>query len=145
MGFRYEPRIAVMEFEEPFRGLEIRASLDLPAMRQMQLIRQLAALQTVVSSGDDGQADEALRQAAALFVTVTEGWNYEESDGTPMALTPENLLNVIPGNLFFQLTKRWAETVRGVSAPLAGESPSPDSSPESQTPAPESESQESMS
>lgn len=136
MGFKFEPRIAVITFEEPFEGLEIRASLDLPALRQMRLVKQLAALQAVTEGGDEEQAEDALRQAADLFLTVTEGWNYETSDG-PLPMTADTLLNAIPGNLFFQLVSRWAETVRGVSAPLAAESPSPVDLPESPIRTPE--------
>lgn len=136
MGFKFEPRIAVITFEEPFEGLEIRASLDLPALRQMRLVKQLAALQAVTETGDEEKAEDALRQAADLFVTVTEGWNYETSDG-PLPMTADNLLNAIPGNLFFQLVSRWAETVRGVSAPLVAESPSPVDLPESPIRTPE--------
>lgn len=134
MGFRYEPRIAVLTFEEPFAGLEIRASLDLPAVRQLRLIKQLQRLQSITESGDEEQAEEAFREAMELFVTVTDGWNWEDDEGNPLPLTADSLINLIPGNLAFRLVDRWAETVRGVDAPLADESSSPANSPESSTP-----------
>lgn len=121
MGFRYEPRVAVLTFEPPFDGLEIRASLDLPAARILRLMRELAQLQTLAEAGDDG----AFRQAMELFVTVTDGWNWEDADGNPVPLTVDTLMNVIPGSLAFQLINRWAGTVRGVGAPLADASSSP--------------------
>lgn len=135
MGFRYEPRYAVITFEPPFDGLEIRASLDLPATRQMRVIRQLAALKELTNSGDEEKAEQALRESAELFVTVTDGWNYEDAGGQPLPLDAETLLNVIPGNLFFNLTSQWAATVRGagVDAPLGDESPSGEDSPANPT------------
>lgn len=141
-NFEYEPRVAVIEFDGPFAGLEIRAALDMPALRQLRLIKQLQALQAITNEGDETQAEEALRQAMELFVGVCDGWNWTR-DGEPLPLTAETLLNVIPGNLAFTLTDKWAQTVRGVSAPLVDESISPETSPDSPTPTPESSSRDS--
>ena len=141
MGFRYEPRIAVMEFDGPFAGLEIRAALDLPALRQMRVMKQLQRLQALVATGDEEQAEAALREAMELFVTVTDGWNWEDAEGNPLPLTAETLLAVIPGNLAFELTNKWAETVRGVAAPLAGASTSGGISEDNPTPTPENQSE----
>lgn len=141
MGFRYEPRIAVIEFEEPFEGLQIRAALDLPAVRQLRVIKQLQKLQAITAEGDEEQAEAALREAMGLFVEVTDGWNWEDSDGNPVPLTVETLLNVIPGNLAFMLTNRWAETVRGVPGPLDETSSSGGTSQENPTQTPGSQSE----
>lgn len=141
MGFQYEPRIAVMEFDGPFAGLEIRAALDLPALRQIRVMKQLQRLQLLVATGDEEQAEAALREAMELFVTVTDGWNWQDADGNPLPLTADTLLTVIPGNLAFELTNKWAETVRGVPAPLVADSPSGGTSEDSPTPTPENPSE----
>lgn len=118
MGFRYEPTIAVITFEKPFEGLEIRAPLDLPATQLLGLMKKAEALQQLAADGDEGEAEAALRQAMEMFVEVTDGWNWENPDGTPLPLTADNLMRVIPGKLAFQLVNRWRETVQGASAPL---------------------------
>lgn len=141
MGFQYEPRIAVMEFDGPFAGLEIRAALDLPAIRQIRVMKQLQRLQSIVATGDEEQAEAALREAMELFVTVTDGWNWQDADGNPLPLTADTLLTVIPGNLAFKLTNKWAETVRGVPAPLVAASTSGGTSEDSPTPTPENPSE----
>lgn len=141
MGFQYEPRIAVMEFDGPFAGLEIRAALDLPALRQIRVLKQLQRLQSLVATGDEEQAEAALREAMELFVTVTDGWNWQDADGNPLPLTADTLLTVIPGNLAFELTNKWAETVRGVPSPLVAASTSGGTSEDSPTPTPENPSE----
>ena len=141
MGFQYEPRIAVMELDGPFAGLEIRAALDLPAIRQIRVMKQLQRLQSLVATGDEEQAEAALREAMELFVTVTDGWNWQDADGNPLPLTADTLLTVIPGNLAFELTNKWAETVRGVPAPLVAASTSGGTSEDSPTPTPENPSE----
>ena len=141
MGFQYEPRIAIMEFDGPFAGLEIRAALDLPAIRQIRVMKQLQRLQSLVATGDEEQAEAALREAMELFVTVTDGWNWQDADGNPLPLTADTLLTVIPGNLAFELTNKWAETVRGVPAPLVGALTSGGTSEDSPTPTPENQSE----
>ena len=141
MGFQYEPRIAVMEFDGPFAGLEIRAALDLPAIRQIRVMKQLQRLQSIVATGDEEQAEAALREAMELFVTVTDGWNWQDADGNPLPLTVDTLLTVIPGNLAFELTNKWAETVRGVPAPLVAASTSGGTSEDNPTPTPENQSE----
>ena len=140
MGFEYEPRVVVLEFEAPFEGLEIRAPLDMPALQQMRMFKQLRKLQAIADAGDEDQAEAALREAMELFITACDGWNWT-CDGEPLPFTADSLLNVIPGNLAFALTDKWAQTVRGVAAPLVGESTSGEASEDSPTPTPENPSE----
>lgn len=136
MGFKYEPRIAIMEFEEPYRGLEVRVRLDLPATRQLAILRQLDVLRKAETGTDVAAPDrvQVFRDQMELLISVTDGWNWEDADGSPVPMTVESLMDVIPGNLATSMLNKWAELVNGLSGPLGETSSSGETLPDNPIP-----------
>lgn len=119
MGFKFKTREIILEFEEPFEGLEIRCREDLTTDAYFDLIEDIDRLQR--TEGDR----ESTRIALQMFCDrIALGWNAEDDAGEPIPLTAETLLTGVPVSLAIQLIPRWKQQMTGVSAPLGGESES---------------------
>lgn len=119
MGFKLTPRVAVLTFEEPFAGLEIRCRHDMPAEAYFKLVSDIDA----VKDTEDGIA--AYRAVMAMFAdNIAIDWNAEDEDGQPIPLTAETLTATIPIALGNAILPRWKEAMVGVATPL--EPPSSD-------------------
>jgi hypothetical protein len=118
MGFEL-PREVVLEFDGPYRGLEIRCSATVP-IRALFRIQQRAA--EVANADDDGgEAFELLFRE--WFEAVKPSWNAEVG-GEPVECTAETMLTMLPADLCIRLIPQWRQAVSGVDPTSPGSSPS---------------------
>lgn len=125
MGFKLTPRVAVLTFEEPFEGLEIRCRHDMPADAYFKFLADVETLQA--TEGDQA----TYRAAMQMFVDdIALGWNAEDEAGASIPLTVDALVGTIPVALGMAVIPKWKESMTGVSAPLVPPSPNGNSSAE---------------
>lgn len=131
MGYKRNPKVYDLKFgaDTEYPGLEVRVR----SMTMGQLFKTWTG-------------DETSNGAAATYGLLIDrivSWNLEEEDGTPIPVTRE-AVDDQDDDMILAIQKQWLAAVRGVPAPLAGDSSSGGTSPEglglaeSSSPSPES-------
>jgi len=117
MGFEL-PREVVLEFDGPYKGLEIRCSATVPIRSLFRIQRRAVE---VADANDDGDAFELLFRE--WFEAVRPSWNAEVG-GEPVECTAEAMLTMLPADLCIRLIPQWRQAVSGVDPTSPGSSPS---------------------
>lgn len=119
MGFEIPRRYAILEFDDPYKGAEIRARLDVDTAT-------FFAIQKLQKSVTE-DSEEDTRRALAFFVDhAAVSWNFEQ-DGEVLPMTVDELMK-LPAALTLAIIPKWIEAASGVPAPLDEASPDIDPS-----------------
>lgn len=99
MGFRLD-RTYVLEFEGAMEGAYVKLRA------------------TPVGVALELRSSVPIERAAELLADYIIEWNFDDSDGNPLPVTKEALINDLEEVVFAALIKEWYKAAVGVTAPL---------------------------
>jgi hypothetical protein len=125
MGFKREPRLYRLKFEDPeLDGFEC-------LMRSLSIreFRHLAGLAAVMQKQGE-ETEQAITDLFGMVAGKLQDWNLEDDDGP----VPADLDGIEAQDVDFvlEIVMAWMEAIAGVPSPLPGTSPSGGTSPAAQ-------------
>lgn len=115
MGYKRNPKVYRLKFEDEYDGLEV-------------MVRSLSMGQLISWKTGDRERD-VTEEMVELLAERIVSWNLEDEDGTPVPPTLE-AIKAEDNDLVFAIINHWTDAVRGVDAPLPESSPAGEPSPE---------------
>lgn len=119
MGFEIPRRFAILEFDEPYKGAEIKARLDVDTAT-------FFAIQKLQKSVTEDNEEDTRRALGFFLDHAAVSWNFEE-DGVALPMSVDALMQ-LPAALTLAIIPKWIEAASGVPAPLDEVSPDTDPS-----------------
>ena len=101
MGFRLD-RTYVLEFEGAMEGAYVKLRAT-----------PIGVVMKIRNGGWDTFAE-----LAGLLAEYVQEWNLDGSDGAPLPITAEAILNDLEQVVFIKIISEWSKAAAGITAPL---------------------------